>query len=454
MFPSPRRVRFDYARLHIQGVVQPCESNRLRRITLLPFVLMTQAPPIIRNAPPSPASLVRLGRCRKPRTWKSATAIVPPDINSYDYSTNPLDCESITEIFQDQLFEIDFALNLPSTNQFLCELMDQPSPEFTTKPLNTSADFSPDFLRTPSFLPSPHQIVKRPPPDYVDLVLLSQNVRSWRSDTRRTNIDVAIDVMQTNGIHAYSIQETWLDGDFEKDINGYHVFHHGLSQQKSSRGSAGVAIILSNDLYRQYVDAGSPPPIHPSDPEHPAHGRFIGLQFLIQVTNNSRGAFKKKRRRSLREKVQLYLTSAYSPVKHHDQVPFNAYLNGIFTGIPPDTLFFQGQDVNAALGIHRDGDDFSSVVGRFGLCKRDKRGAEFLGLLQSHNLRAVTTFFRHRHYHTWMDFGSSATVHQLDHWITNAHRFVRDTKVVDLGVDSDHSAIRLDLRRHPTPLVD
>merc|ERR1740136_128096 len=131
--------------------------------------------------------------------------------------------------------------------------MYQPSPEFTTKPLNTSADFSPDFLRTPSFLPSPHQIVKRPPPDYVDLVLLSQNVRSWRSDTRRTNIDVAIDVMQTNGIHAYSIQETWLDGDFEKDINVYHVFHHGLTKQKSSRGSAGVAIILSNDLYRQYV---------------------------------------------------------------------------------------------------------------------------------------------------------------------------------------------------------
>lgn len=278
-------------------------------------------------------------------------------------------------------------------------------------------------------------------------------MRSWRSDTRRTNIDAAIDVMQTNGIHAYSIQETWLDGDFEKKIIGYHVFHQGLFKQKSSRGRAGVAIILSNDLYRQYVDSGPPPPIQPSDPEHPAHGSFIGLQFHIQVTNNSRGDFKKKRRRSSHEKLQLHLTSAYSPVKHHDQVPFNAYLNGVFTGISPDTLFFQVQDVNAALGTHRDGDEFFSVVGRFGLCKRDKRGVDFLGILQSHNLRAVTTFFSHLH-HNWMGFGSTASAHQLDHWITNAHRFVRDAKVVDLGVDSDHSAIRLDLRRYPTPLVD
>jgi len=250
MLLSPRRTRFDYARLRTQGVIQPCEYNRRRRITSLPFVLATLASPIIRSAPSTPAQLVRLGRCRKPHTWKSVTAIVPPDKNSMDYSYNPLDCESLPEILQDQLFEIDFALNLPATNQILCELTEPPS-GFTTKPLNTSADFSLDFLRTPSFLPPPHQIVKKPPHDYVDLVLLSQNVRSWRSDTRRTNIDAAINFMQTNGIHAYSIQETWLDGDFEKDINGYHVFHHGLSQQKSSRGSAGVAIILSNDLYSQ-----------------------------------------------------------------------------------------------------------------------------------------------------------------------------------------------------------
>ena len=54
--------------------------------------------------------------------------------------------------------------------------------------------------------------------------------------------------MEKHNISAYLIQETWLDGDFEKKINGYHPFHHELKHQLCKKGQKGVAIILSPDL--------------------------------------------------------------------------------------------------------------------------------------------------------------------------------------------------------------
>lgn len=48
----------------------------------------------------------------------------------------------------------------------------------------------------------------------------------------RINIDVAL------------LQETWLSGNLEKDINGLRLIHHGLNEFKSNRGERGVAIIM------------------------------------------------------------------------------------------------------------------------------------------------------------------------------------------------------------------
>ena len=45
-------------------------------------------------------------------------------------------------------------------------------------------------------------------------------------------------------LDVYRIQETWLDGNFIKNINGYIMFHHVLISQICSRRQKGVAIIL------------------------------------------------------------------------------------------------------------------------------------------------------------------------------------------------------------------
>ena len=54
--------------------------------------------------------------------------------------------------------------------------------------------------------------------------------------------------MINRDLSVYCIQETWLHGNFIKEIEGYTVFHHGLKKQVCSRGQNGVVIILSPDF--------------------------------------------------------------------------------------------------------------------------------------------------------------------------------------------------------------
>ena len=51
--------------------------------------------------------------------------------------------------------------------------------------------------------------------------------------------------MSIRKIDIYFIQETWLDGNYVSEINGYTLFHHSLKEHKCSRGQCGVGIILS-----------------------------------------------------------------------------------------------------------------------------------------------------------------------------------------------------------------
>ena len=86
---------------------------------------------------------------------------------------------------------------------------------------------------------------------------LSQNVHSLRSDWLNINLDIVIEIMVRKKIDAYCIQETWLNGDFIKGINGYTIFHHELMEQTYSRGQNGVAIILSPNFQKYYKLSGS-----------------------------------------------------------------------------------------------------------------------------------------------------------------------------------------------------
>ena len=57
-------------------------------------------------------------------------------------------------------------------------------------------------------------------------------------------------------LSVYCIQETWLDGNFIKEIERYTVFYHGLEKQVCKRGQNGVAIILYQEFTIFYNKSG------------------------------------------------------------------------------------------------------------------------------------------------------------------------------------------------------
>ena len=134
-------------------------------------------------------------------------------------------------------------------------------------------------------------------------------------------------------ISAYAFQETWLEGKNKYHINGFHLFTHGLKKPKCSRGQVGIAILLSPTLHAVYVNAGSPLPLHPRDPESIAYSHIIAVQFPIHVIKNIKGAFKKKRERSDTQLKQVCIILAYSPVEHTNQVEFNKELTNFLNSI-------------------------------------------------------------------------------------------------------------------------
>ena len=129
-----------------------------------------------------------------------------------------------------------------------------------------------------------------------NISFIYQNVHSFRSDIQKVNLDIIIDIMARKNINAYCIQETWLDGDFVKEIDGYTIFHHGLREQIYSRGQNGGEIILSPTFSKYYKSSGSLPPVICKDSDLTT-GRFIGLKLNIEVKvkGKNKGAFSKKK---------------------------------------------------------------------------------------------------------------------------------------------------------------
>ena len=112
-------------------------------------------------------------------------------------------------------------------------------------------------------------------------------------------------------IHAYCIQETWQLHNCMIKIQGYTVFHHGLSKkpQRQGRTSAGVMIILNPALTQEWARAGKLNPVI-SSPVSKFSGRMIGVTLSFpNFSNRPTNTFKRKAKGS----IKLFLCSIYHP---------------------------------------------------------------------------------------------------------------------------------------------
>jgi hypothetical protein len=106
-------------------------------------------------------------------------------------------------------------------------------------------------------------------------------------------------------------------------------------------------------------------------------------------------------------------------------------------------------DFNASIGCRSSNHD-APHLGPYGIAHWNENGERLLELITALDLRAATTYFKHKTYGTFIDRRNSDVRRTLDHFMTSrlfgarildaCHRYFDD------GVDSDHDPVSLKLR--------
>ncbi|EJK62232.1 hypothetical protein THAOC_17163, partial [Thalassiosira oceanica] len=196
----------------------------------------------------------------------------------------------------------------------------------------------------------------------------------FRADRDYTKLETIVDRMEAENIGAYCIQETWDYGDeFCKDIGrGYFLWHHNYEEgdmrevegRRVRRGlRRGVAIILNQEFYDAWKEAGSVKPVTSSTRrEH--GGRIIGITLKFPKTD-SRGK-KIKDSAGRQGYLKVFLMSVYMPslkkkleegeVQPHGDFISNE-LDPILRDAPRNAEIIMGSDINASIGIRADADE-------------------------------------------------------------------------------------------------
>ena len=259
--------------------------------------------------------------------------------------------------------------------------------------------------------------------------------------------------MRTHDIDAWLIQETWLEeDDFDTVIGGYHVFRHNSPVDSTGRNHLfrGVAIVLSPRYYLAWRAAGSPSPITTASPGEFA-GRFIGLNLKFDC-------FDSHGRRVKGKTMSIFLASVYHPCHDTPHEKFTETLNFLMQLVPKNSKIIIGADINAKVG-KRDCEEFKAVLGPHGPAIRNTRGSNLLNLYLSHELRVENTFFDAPNHTTFTNIkDDDKTMIDIFACAKSLHCRVRNCRTIAEGVESDHTAVQLDItltslkRTNPTAL--
>ena len=150
--------------------------------------------------------------------------------------------------------------------------------------------------------------------------------------------------------------------------------------------------------------------------------------------------------RETNKSIKKIICSIYHPVEHDEQRLFNDELDTFYTNAPQNSEIIAGQDINANVGISSP--MFNYVLGPNGIRNRNAKGKYLLFLIKSQKLKVLLSYFTHNCYITWKSFAIGNSPHMLNNFICSESFFkrVRDCKVKNIGVRSDHSAVIVSFR--------
>lgn len=253
--------------------------------------------------------------------------------------------------------------------------------------------------------------------------IYTMNIRGLTDDKERT----LVRRMQQQNIDVIAVQETHLYGSGSKillDLNNiqFTFVYHGPERPdgctRKMAPSNGVAPPLSPKAAKLW-----------DRKEHKFGERLLALRF-----GGRRGCM---------------VGSAYAPHTGRDLEERVAFQDNLleceaFTK-DVDRLLI-GMDANATVGM-RDAYNVAAandVLGRFGRPRRSASGGEFVNTLATAGMVVVNTFFRKKHYGTWMHPGTKDW-HALDHFVCRVRdrKEVRDCGVRERWIATDHKCVGL-----------
>jgi len=143
--------------------------------------------------------------------------------------------------------------------------------------------------------------------------------------------------------------------------------------------------------------------------------------------------------------MPIFLASVYHPCHDTPHEIFIQTLNSLLQLVPKHSKIIISADINAKVG-KRDCEDFKAVLGPHGPAGRNTRGFNLLSLYVSHELRIENTFFDASNHTTFTNVkdGDKTMIDKFA-CAKSFHCRVRNCCTIAEGVESDHTAVSLDL---------
>jgi len=216
-----------------------------------------------------------------------------------------------------------------------------------------------------------------------NILIYSQNVRGLRGIRGHKHAEI-IEIMETQDVFAWCLQETWALGDeTQQDIDtDYVTIHHGLKEKQNRRGSLGVGIVLSPQAWKGVIDAGNKIDYYGQ--------RIIAVSIALK---DGKG-----------EIVKLRLISAYAPDSSkpaEEHALYESQLAAAIANCEADEALIMGADMNASFGhlsrdqIHQsDNGSDTSIVGNWGVDWVNAAGRRMSSFIGMRNLCLPSTFFQ------------------------------------------------------------
>ena len=143
--------------------------------------------------------------------------------------------------------------------------------------------------------------------------------------------------------------------------------------------------------------------------------------------------------------MSIFLASVYHPCHNIPHEKFIETLNSLLQLVPENSKIIIGSDINAKVGM-RDCEAFKVVLGPHGPARRNTCGSNLLSLYLSHELRIENTSFDAPNHTTFTNVkDGDKTMIDIFDCAKSLHCQVRNCWATAEGVESDHTAVRLDL---------